>query len=136
MTLPQPPYDEVIRFRNAALEDYYKSVVNYITLYGQNIIDRQDAAGCTVLMYAAIRNNVKIMTYLLENGANTEIKSNQGHTALTFTGRDHCVETAAILEQWDKKQKQQEELRERSAKTENRINILKKKRAASPFIHK
>lgn len=53
--------------------------------------------GLTPLMYAARYNKVEIIKYLLQKGANRDIKDSQGFTALNYAELSNAYEAIAVL---------------------------------------
>jgi uncharacterized protein len=53
--------------------------------------------GLTPLMYAARYNKVEIIKYLLQKGADREIKDSQGFTALNYAELSNAYEAIAVL---------------------------------------
>lgn len=53
--------------------------------------------GLTPLMYAARYNKVEIIKYLLEKGADRDIKDSQGFTALKYAELSNAYEAIAVL---------------------------------------
>jgi ankyrin repeat protein len=53
--------------------------------------------GLTPLMYAARYNKVEIIEYLMQKGANRDIKDSQGFTALNYAEFSNAYEAIAVL---------------------------------------
>ena len=56
-------------------------------------------------MYAAAYNQDEIVKLLLENGANINLKDNNGYTALDFAKRSNSITIVDILKQGQKRKK-------------------------------
>lgn len=53
--------------------------------------------GMTLLMYAARYNKVEIIEYLLQKGADRDIKDSQGFTALKHAELSNAIDAIAVL---------------------------------------
>jgi ankyrin repeat protein len=62
-----------------------------------DILNRPDTWGMTPLMHAASRSNVELVTWLLEAGAQVDVASNNGDTALTLSLREAFSPVVALL---------------------------------------
>ena len=60
-------------------------------------IDEPDGDGRTALINAAACNNIDLIKWLLENGANINYQDRNGYTALHFAGQNKVVELAEFL---------------------------------------
>ena len=67
----------------AAWNGHFDTVA-YILRLRPNEIDRQDKYRYTPLHYAVDRGYEKIVRYLVEQGADTSLKNNKGHTPMSF----------------------------------------------------
>ncbi len=75
---PKPGFTELMR---DAIKRDLRAVQHEITGGGANV-NAQDASGFTALMAAALRRDPEVMTILLNAGADPNLRSNQGQTAL------------------------------------------------------
>lgn len=65
--------------------------------YGSNV--NESSNGLTPLMFAARYNKVDILKYLLEKGADKQIKDERGNTALKYAEFSKSQEAADYLKQ-------------------------------------
>lgn len=63
--------------------------------YGASVNERSN--GMTPLMLAARYNNVELVNFLLEKGADATIKDDKGFTALKYADASNAKDAAAIL---------------------------------------
>jgi ankyrin repeat protein len=63
----------------------------------QQTLNFQDDKGFSALFYAVSGGNVDIVKYLLEQGADREIKSKQGNNALYFAEKNNQHDIAKLL---------------------------------------
>ncbi len=59
--------------------------------------------GATPLMFAVMANNSKMVKYLLEHGADPNIKTKKGETALSLAQQEGFTEIIELLKQYTKK---------------------------------
>jgi len=59
--------------------------------------------GATPLMFAVMVNNIEMVKYLLKHGANPNIKTKKGETALSLAKREGFTEIIKLLKQYSKK---------------------------------
>lgn len=63
--------------------------------YGADVNEKSN--GMTPLMYAARYNKVEIIKYLLQKGANREMKDSQGFSALKYAELSNALEAVSVL---------------------------------------
>jgi ankyrin repeat protein len=63
-----------------------------------SLINAQGTEGKTALMIAACHNNMASITTLLECGADKEIQSLKGFTALDYAKQEHCRDASKFLD--------------------------------------
>ncbi|PRD35608.1 UNVERIFIED_CONTAM: Anks3 [Trichonephila clavipes] len=61
------------------------------------IINQQNSRNWTPLMYAACCANLKIVGFLLEEGANTDLKNDEGQTALILASKCGSTDAVSLL---------------------------------------
>ncbi|GFR05815.1 ankyrin repeat and SAM domain-containing protein 3 [Trichonephila clavata] len=61
------------------------------------IINQQNSRNWTPLMYAACCANLKIVGFLLEEGANTDLKNDEGQTALILASKCGSTDVVSLL---------------------------------------
>jgi len=71
--------------------DFVKNILNDIN------IDEPDGEGRTALINAAACNNIDLIKWLLEKGANINYQDRTGYSALHFAGQNKVVELAKFL---------------------------------------
>ncbi|MGC4041335.1 MAG: ankyrin repeat domain-containing protein [Flavobacterium sp.] len=81
---------------NAILKGDIESVKKFIE-YGANINEMSN--GLTPLMFAARYNKVEILKYLVEKGADKQIKDERGNTAMKYAENSKSVEAIEFLKQ-------------------------------------
>lgn len=81
---------------NAIVKGDLATVKKFIE-YGSDVNERSN--GMTPLMLAARYNKVDILKYLLEKGANKEIKDERGNTALKYAEYSKSQEALDYLKQ-------------------------------------
>ena len=59
----------------------YQQVIEYFKI---NLNDKTDALGSSILHVGAMRNNLNLVKYLLENNFNVNVLDNNNHTALFY----------------------------------------------------
>lgn len=64
-------------------------------------INYQDSLGYTALMYASMNGHMEIVKLLLENGADTSIKNNDGKTALILAFENNHIDIVDLIEEFD-----------------------------------
>jgi uncharacterized protein len=60
-------------------------------------IDALDAYLRTALIWATFYNNISLLIWLIENGADTNHQDKDGYTGLHFAGQEKCFECAKLL---------------------------------------
>ena len=76
-------------------------VVKKFIQYGADV--NENSNGMTPLMYAARYNNLEILKYLVENGADFKIKDARGNTALKYAELSNATAAAEYLRGLTKK---------------------------------
>ena len=90
-------------FENFNNQDIFKYIENGDTKSVKNYINsgydlnKQNNAGDTALIYAAIKNNIEIVKLLLNSGADIDKQNNDDDTALTIAARYNRRENVEIL---------------------------------------
>lgn len=79
---------------NAVVQGDFETVKKMVE-FGSDI--NESSNGMTPLMIAARYNRVKIVEFLLENGAKTNLKDAKGKTALKHAELSNAKETVEIL---------------------------------------
>lgn len=67
----------------------WKGMVDVLLAAGANIDEKNPKNGATALIFAVEENHLDIAEYLIQRGANTEIKDNSGKTASDYSKRRH-----------------------------------------------
>jgi len=81
---------------NAILKGDLATVKKFIE-YGANV--NETSNGLTPLMFAARYNKVDILKYLIEKGADKQIKDERGNTALKYAENSKSIEALEFLKQ-------------------------------------
>lgn len=81
---------------NAILKGDMATVKKFVE-YGADV--NEVSNGLTPLMFAARYNKVEILKYLLEKGADKQIKDERGKTALKYAENSNSTESVAVLKQ-------------------------------------
>ena len=91
----------------AIIEDNSDETVIHLMSMEGNDVNKKTHDGRTYIFWAMYRNNLKLMKYLHENGAKTDIIDSHGYSLMNFgavTGQlntklyDFCIENGAIVE--------------------------------------
>ncbi|CDK31060.1 Ankyrin repeats containing protein [Candidatus Babela massiliensis] len=78
-------------------EKVYGSWFKYYLGIKDRIINIQDKYGCTYLMDAALKGDLKRVKYLLANGANLNIKNDNGKSALIYASEKKNIPVIRLL---------------------------------------
>ncbi|MFD0796960.1 ankyrin repeat domain-containing protein [Maribacter chungangensis] len=70
------------------------ATVKHLLTKKGNAVDKLTHDGRTYLFWAAYRNNLEIMEYLVANGARADIKDSHGYTIINFAARGGQTNTA------------------------------------------
>lgn len=70
------------------------SVKGFLTKSGVDVIDPEQR---TSLINATFYNNIELMNWLIENGANVDAQDLEGFTALHFACQENYIESVKIL---------------------------------------
>lgn len=81
---------------NAILKGDLATVKKFVE-YGANVNEMSN--GLTPLMFAARYNKIEILKYLLEKGADKDIKDERGNTAMKYAEFSKSVEAIEFLKQ-------------------------------------
>jgi ankyrin repeat protein len=81
---------------NAILKGDMATVKKFVE-YGADVNEMSN--GLTPLMFAARYNKIEILKYLLEKGADKEVKDERGNDALKYAENSKSVEAAEYLKQ-------------------------------------
>ncbi len=81
---------------NAILKGDIATVKKFIE-YGADVNEMSN--GLTPLMFAARYNKIDILKYLMEKGADKDIRDERGNNALKYAENSKSVEAAAYLKQ-------------------------------------
>ena len=81
---------------NAILKGDLATVKKFVE-YGADVNEMSN--GLTPLMFAARYNKIEILKYLLEKGADKQIKDERGFTALKYAENSKSTEALAFLKQ-------------------------------------
>ena len=73
-----------IWLKAAGVKNSMKDVKKYFEIFGEDIINTSLEDGVTALMLAADYQNIDIFKYLVENGADLDVKDKQNHTVVYF----------------------------------------------------
>ena len=68
----------------AILENAEHKIITYLLSQKGNPIHKRTHDGRTYLFWAAYKNNIDLVVYLLQNGARTDILDDKGYTVLNF----------------------------------------------------
>ena len=71
-----------------AIDNEKMKSFEFLLVYFKNKLDIQDCAGLTALHYAALIQNNKMLTMLLENGANPNVKDSNDETPLNSASEE------------------------------------------------
>lgn len=92
---------EILNFQNtplcAAIMKGDLETVKKFVEYGTDVNEKSN--GLTPLMFAARYNKVEILKYLMEKGADKQIKDEKGNTALKYAEFSKCQEAVNYLKQ-------------------------------------
>jgi len=78
----------------ALLEKTNNATVKYMLGKNGNPVNKLTHDGRTYIFWAAYRNNLEIMEYLLENGAKADVKDSHGYNVINFAARGGQTNTA------------------------------------------
>ena len=81
---------------NAILKGDMATVKKFVE-YGADVNEMSN--GLTPLMFAARYNKVEILKYLLEKGADKQVKDERGNTALKYAQNSKSLEAIEFLKQ-------------------------------------
>jgi len=81
---------------NAILKGDLATVKKFVE-YGADVNEMSN--GLTPLMFAARYNKIEILKYLIEKGADKQIKDERGFTALKYAENSKSTEALAFLKQ-------------------------------------
>ncbi|WP_445454230.1 ankyrin repeat domain-containing protein [Flavobacterium sp. 25HG05S-40] len=81
---------------NAILKGDLATVKKFVE-YGADVNEMSN--GLTPLMFAARYNKIEILKYLMEKGADKQIKDERGNTAIKYAENSKSVEAIEILKQ-------------------------------------
>jgi ankyrin repeat protein len=81
---------------NAILKGDMATVKKFVE-YGADVNEMSN--GLTPLMFAARYNKIEILKYLLEKGADKDVKDERGNNALKYAQNSKSVEAVAYLKQ-------------------------------------
>ena len=88
---------------NIDISSFCKAVIQVDVLTVKRLIDlgedvNQKSLGMTPAMYAARYNKVEVLSLLIKNGADLNIKSNQGFTLKRYAELSNAEEALVIIE--------------------------------------
>lgn len=81
---------------NAILKGDIATVKKFVE-YGADV--NEESNGLTPLMFAARYNKIEILKYLLDKGADKEVKDERGNTALKYAENSKSLEAIEYLKQ-------------------------------------
>ncbi len=81
---------------NAILKGDLDAVKKFVE-YGADVNEKSN--GLTPLMFAARYNKIEILKYLLEKGADKDVKDDKGYTAIKYAENSKSAEAVAFLKQ-------------------------------------
>lgn len=77
--------------------EFEKFEAEYSSKLGITAVNAQDAFGLTLLQHAVTRSRLDVIEFLIEQGANPEIKDFSGKTAIDMARKDGKLEILAAL---------------------------------------
>ncbi|AZQ59430.1 ankyrin repeat domain-containing protein [Maribacter sp. MJ134] len=77
----------------ALLAETDNSIVKYLLTKKGNEVDKITHDGRTYIFWAAYRNNLDIVKYLVENGAKADVKDSHGYNVINFAARAGITNT-------------------------------------------
>lgn len=138
----KPPLAAVNDFVHAAFVRDHEGVMAFLDTYGVAFVDEKDEYGNTALMLAACWGHIDIVTLLLDKGADIDLKSSKGQSAVMWAENNQRSEVLELFRQWPKTPRpappQEKDVAQSAAAAtaEIRIGKLKQLRPTTPALKK
>ena len=91
-------FNSIIAVRNIKNKKYFR-IPNFFLSKKPDIINSKGRQGWTPLMVAVMANNIELVKWLLNHGADTKSKDKHGYTALRYSKTRGFINVSKLLEE-------------------------------------